>query len=292
MSKHTSKQTSSFATKASALVGQAEILSPGSCVETHHGPSVSTRRSTMFKQMMSFVAVVGLVLTATSAHAVTIVWDTPTAITSNENILNPSQVGVDGGVALNYNDATPGPLVVSVGGTDVTFQDTQTPLNAGGYNNNMNTGIVGADFEAVLDENRYAEDSSHTYSFTGLNDGEQYQLQVFSAGGGNLGLNVGGSHSGFYAFTGGATATLGDGGTGGTGPGEYVNGLVSLGSGETSFDLLINNFGNTGGYGHLNAIVLTLVPSPVVPEPSSIAIWSLLGICLAGYGYRRRRRNS
>ncbi len=29
-----------------------------------------------------------------------------------------------------------------------------------------------------------------------------------------------------------------------------------------------------------------------VPEPASIAIWSLLGFCLAGYGYRRRRRNS
>jgi hypothetical protein len=31
---------------------------------------------------------------------------------------------------------------------------------------------------------------------------------------------------------------------------------------------------------------------PNVPEPASIAIWSFLGICLAGYGYRRRRRNS
>ncbi len=26
-----------------------------------------------------------------------------------------------------------------------------------------------------------------------------------------------------------------------------------------------------------------------VPEPASIAIWSILGLCLAGYGYRRRR---
>ncbi len=32
----------------------------------------------------------------------------------------------------------------------------------------------------------------------------------------------------------------------------------------------------------------TLV-APAVPEPASIAIWSLLGLCLAGYGYRRRR---
>ncbi len=27
----------------------------------------------------------------------------------------------------------------------------------------------------------------------------------------------------------------------------------------------------------------------LVPEPASIAIWSILGLCLAGYGYRRRR---
>jgi hypothetical protein len=214
------------------------------------------------KKMMTLLAVVGLVLALAPAAnaAATIVWDAPKAITSNLNILNPSQVGVDGGVALNFNDATPGPLVVSVGGTDVTFQDTQTQLKPGGWSNNLQGGSVGADFEAVLDENRYAEDSSHTYSFTGLTDGGQYQLQVFSAGGGILGLNVGGSYSG-YGFTGGATASLGDGGTGsGGGPGIYVNGLVTLGSGETSFDLLT---AAPKPYGHLNAIVLT--PGVVPP---------------------------
>ncbi len=30
-------------------------------------------------------------------------------------------------------------------------------------------------------------------------------------------------------------------------------------------------------------------PPNNVPEPASIAIWSFLGLCLAGYGYRRRR---
>ncbi len=29
-----------------------------------------------------------------------------------------------------------------------------------------------------------------------------------------------------------------------------------------------------------------------VPEPASIAIWSLLGLCLAGYAFRRRRTGS
>jgi len=37
---------------------------------------------------------------------------------------------------------------------------------------------------------------------------------------------------------------------------------------------------------------ISAVRPQAVPEPASIAIWSLLGICLAGYGYRRRRRNS
>ncbi len=30
-------------------------------------------------------------------------------------------------------------------------------------------------------------------------------------------------------------------------------------------------------------------PDNVVPEPASIAIWTILGLCLVGYGYRRRK---
>ncbi len=37
-----------------------------------------------------------------------------------------------------------------------------------------------------------------------------------------------------------------------------------------------------------SALTLTAVN---VPEPASIAIWSILGLCLAGYGYRRRRKS-
>ncbi len=42
----------------------------------------------------------------------------------------------------------------------------------------------------------------------------------------------------------------------------------------------------------LNGFQLFQLPieEQVVPEPASIAIWSLLGLCLAGYGYRRRNR--
>ncbi len=35
---------------------------------------------------------------------------------------------------------------------------------------------------------------------------------------------------------------------------------------------------------------LTVQEVAAVPEPASIAIWSILGLCLAGYGYRRRNK--
>ncbi len=38
----------------------------------------------------------------------------------------------------------------------------------------------------------------------------------------------------------------------------------------------------------LGEVRFTEAAAPV-PEPASIAIWSILGLCLAGYGYRRRR---
>ncbi len=45
------------------------------------------------------------------------------------------------------------------------------------------------------------------------------------------------------------------------------------------------NIGGTTG-------LATAGAGQTVPEPASIAIWSLLGLCLAGYGYRRQRRQS
>ncbi len=51
--------------------------------------------------------------------------------------------------------------------------------------------------------------------------------------------------------------------------------------------------GNRGFY--FDNVSLTLADvggpgGPAVPEPASITIWSLLGLCLAGYGYRRRKQ--
>jgi hypothetical protein len=76
-----------------------------------------------------------------------------------------------------------------------------------------------------------------------------------------------------------------------------------LGAGVTD-DLLLNattfsiSSTSSGQGPHLNEIRLVgsvpAIPEPgnEVPEPASIAIWTVIGLCLAGYGYRRRRRNS
>jgi hypothetical protein len=223
------------------------------------------RRSKMktMKKMITLLAVVGLVLALAPAAnaAATIVWDAATPITSNENILNPSQVGEEGGVALNYNDASPGDLVVSVGGTDVTFHDQQSPFVSGGYNLNYVGSAVDNDFKAVLDDARYTEGHMYTVSFTGLTAGSGvYQLQVFAAARtmtSTLGLNVGGGYDGTTAFSGGSSASLStvDADAG------YINGLVTLGSGETSFDLLTIS---ETSWAHINALVLT----PVVLPPA------------------------
>ncbi len=46
---------------------------------------------------------------------------------------------------------------------------------------------------------------------------------------------------------------------------------------------------NAGAQGFAD-VTGVLPGTQIVPEPTSIAIWTLLGLCLAGYGYRRRKR--
>ncbi len=66
-------------------------------------------------------------------------------------------------------------------------------------------------------------------------------------------------------------------------------GLIASGVGEIQLFFP----GQENGYsGYREIDVLgSAVAGPAVPEPASIAIWSLLGLCLAGYGYRRRRNS-
>ncbi len=84
---------------------------------------------------------------------------------------------------------------------------------------------------------------------------------------------------------------------------DLVGGTLKVNSGldASEFDSNIKGFGvldnwvmNAGTGNDDGFNIYTAVPADVtpVPEPASIAIWSFLGICLAGYGYRRRRCNS
>ena len=65
---------------------------------------------------------------------------------------------------------------------------------------------------------------------------------------------------------------------------SYAAGLTGdaglTGSG-TDFSLVLHATNDTG---------LTSASNVSVPEPASIAIWSILGLCLAGYCFRRRRK--
>lgn len=57
-----------------------------------------------------------------------------------------------------------------------------------------------------------------------------------------------------------------------------------------SLSMLLQN--STSQFGHtlINGVAVTQVNN-LVPEPVSIAIWTLLGLSLAGFGYVRRQRN-
>lgn len=59
---------------------------------------------------------------------------------------------------------------------------------------------------------------------------------------------------------------------------------VSLPAGATFDNFIVDD-----DSARLTNLVFASATDPVVPEPASIAIWSIFGICLAGYGYRRRR---
>ncbi len=50
-----------------------------------------------------------------------------------------------------------------------------------------------------------------------------------------------------------------------------------------------NETGNHTGLDNLSINGTIERQQVAVPEPASVAIWSMLGLCLAGYGYRRRR---
>ncbi len=123
------------------------------------------------------------------------------------------------------------------------------------------------------------------FEISGLDAGSTYDLIMFGTGRANDN-----STAEFYI----------PGHDGGNGVGNPVT-LDSEGDGnflavEADGSGKISGFmANQGGEARLTGIQFEefIAPvAPAVPEPASIAIWSLMGLCLAGYGYRRGRRNS
>ena len=89
------------------------------------------------------------------------------------------------------------------------------------------------------------------------------------------GFGGGGAGNGSYGGGGGGGFSGGDGGFIAGGAGSYVIG--------------INQFGAAGSNAGDGLVLFELVSTPI-PEPSTLAIWSLLGLCSIAIGWRLRRK--
>ena len=234
----------------------------------------SEKRSTILWSV-SVLALVAPTLTTTSAKAAVITtWGTPTAINSNDDIVNPRGVIH----AVNFGNEVSN-VSVTVGGNVIQFDPTGTSGGVGFQNddffvdNNPAAGSVAGDtnseFHRVLDT--FRDNGNTSYTFAGLTGGDTYTLQVFQSddrGNRTVDLEVDGT---------GVTWVSGN-------PlfrSSYIIADVTLGVADTQFTLT-----RLGGPGvQINAAVL----SQPVPEPATLAIWSLLGGIGIVAGRRRRR---
>ena len=224
---------------------------------------------------VAVVAMVALTLTTTSAKAAPITtWGTPTAIDSNDDIVNPGNVIH----AVNFGNET-GNISVIVGGILIQFDPTGVSGGAGFKNDsffvddNPTAGSVAGDtnseFHRVLDS--FRDNGNSSYTFTGLTGGDSYTLQVFQSddrANRTVNLDVDGT----------STTWVSDDSLFRS---SYVIADVTLGATDTQFTLT-----RTGGAGaQINAAVLSSAVS--VPEPSSLAVF---GIGACGLVLVRRRR--
>jgi hypothetical protein len=227
----------------------------------------------MIKQMMSFLAIAGLVLAlAPTAQAAIIAGDTSTA-------KNEPTPGRDAANISNDNGLT---------GSGATGTFTQPWVN--GWQGSL---LDGPNWARVDLGATYTVDTMHVWNYheqaanRGMRDTNIYYSTVETADASNFA-------SGDWTLFDAKTMTTGY--TGVNGPYTPTDNIAMGGLTARVIGIEILNSvsdPNNVGIGKLQFDgELFVPPTNNVPEPASIAIWSFLGICLAGYGYRRRRRNS
>lgn len=212
-------------------------------------------------------------------------WSSLRAITSNDDIVNPS------GVVAAINFGANGDIPIKVGSHTFTFtQDSVGDLPFGGGNFDESKTAVAEDSDRVLDTfifNNGGLAPTTLTTFSGLTGGETYTVQIFAS---DDNTNWAG-----YSFTidGVSSDPLTTAGAdpNGSSFSPFSFATVTLDAAQTSFDLGISS----GGASVVSALVLAKASSvqAAVPEPSSLLVCSCLGIVgLCCRASRRRRRRA
>jgi hypothetical protein len=205
------------------------------------------------------------------AAAATVTWSpTATAINSNDDIINPGNV-ID---SVNFgNDSAVIPVVA--GGFTINFDNTGISGGRGFYSDgffeddNPAPGTVSGDnnseFHRVLDS--FHDNGTTTYTFSNLNAGETYQLQVFAS-------DDRAQPTAEYAIEDEANQLVSQTYNidNSVFRSAFFTAEITLGASETSFELQ-----RIGGAGRtVNAAILTQAATAPVPEPASVATWCML----------------
>ena len=237
-----------------------------------------------------------------SSVGLSLAQDGSIGVSFNRNGNEPFAAGVSAGAVpqTNWNMTTPtssgngslgaGSVVDNMGATVSGFQVDWTAANTWAH------GPANADGNISLLKG-YLDDGGNgsNIDITGV-PYAQYDLYLYGIG--DQGTN--GTLDGYTVTAGGdafdpdwlRAPNLSPGGTPIEGS-SGVQGHYFLMEGLSSADVNIKGLsaGSPGRAPIAGFQIVDTTPA-AVPEPASIAIWSLLGLCLAGYGYRRRYKNS
>ena len=238
--------------------------------------------------LAAIVAAAGWMFAA-SAEAAPVTWGVWTGVTNETAILTPAGFTYQGvnfnGLATTINNGTQN--VVFTGNNQnatnmlpsgISVNNTGFAFAVGGNNSNV-VAPVGAPVQwtSVLDQViGDAGDNSASINLTGLSVGSSYSVQFFSsAPDANILTNS--------VITSGAVASPAFGAHAGLATRYIVANFTA--------DATSQSFAVTGTEPTYSALVIgTQVAAQVVPEPASIAIWSLFG--LLGLAIARFRRSS